>query len=150
MPAQDGVRGTQRCHRCQQLATEHLPFRGQATALVVVESKATAAEFLAEDGVLGAQVVDDQLLFTVGVPGDDTRQQVPRLQSEFHDEPTTIPGEEPTITSCRGGVNRPNSGRTTATQVQLQELLARRRGFFTIRDEQQRQATEGKHPRGVP
>ena len=42
--------------------------------------------------------------------------------------------EEPNITSGPGGVNRPNSGQTTATQVQLQELLARRRGFFTIRE----------------
>jgi hypothetical protein len=44
-------------------------------------------------GILSAQrsvkqraaLVENLLLFTVGVPGDETRQTVPRLQSVFHD-----------------------------------------------------------------
>jgi hypothetical protein len=52
--------------------------------LVVAEQDPTLAEFLFQDPVFGAQVVDDFLLLPVHPAGEDKQKQLPWLQDEAH------------------------------------------------------------------
>src|SRR5438552_13850931 len=61
MPAQDSVRSAKGGDTGKESSTQVLALRGQSSALSVVESDAALSEGFAEDGILGAQVVDDLL-----------------------------------------------------------------------------------------
>jgi hypothetical protein len=52
--------------------------------LIVVEPDAALAEGFTEDGVFGAEVINDLLQFPVGIAGENAGKQVPRLEDEFH------------------------------------------------------------------
>jgi hypothetical protein len=82
VPTQDGVRREERADLCQELATEDFSFDSQASTLVVVQQDAAFAEFLLEDLVLGAEIVNDLLLLLVDPAREDGEQQLPRLQDE--------------------------------------------------------------------
>jgi hypothetical protein len=84
------------------------------------------------EGIPGAEVVDDSLLLVVGVAGDDAREQVPRSQNEFHDDPTPR-GRRYQHRLGQGSVNRPNSGPASGTQAQSGVLFEGRRTFFALR-----------------
>ena len=66
------------------MATEDFAFDRQAPPLVVAEQDPTLAEFLSEDLVFGAQVVDDFLLLPVHPAGEDDQKKLPGLQDEAH------------------------------------------------------------------
>ena len=62
-------------------ACEHLPLGREAPALVVVEQHPRAAEFLTEDPVLLAEVLDSLTLALVEAAGE---QQGQRLEGQVH------------------------------------------------------------------
>ncbi len=132
VPAEQGVGGEERAHAGQQLSPQRFGFHCQAAALVIGQAEA-GSQLLAEDGVLGAEVVDDQLLLAVGVAGDDAGQRVPRLQDEVHDVRPRAAGNS-SIGPGAERVNRSNNGRIRQAQVQRRRTVAGRLHFFTIRD----------------
>ena len=52
--------------------------------MIVVKPYAAFAEGFAEDGIFGAEVINDLLQFAVGIAGEDTGKHVPRLEDEIH------------------------------------------------------------------
>ena len=79
MPAKDGVRRKQSAALFKLLAAEHLPFDGQSAALVIVEQDAFLAKSLFENSVLGAQIFNHLLLFSIDTASNDQQQQLPWL-----------------------------------------------------------------------
>src|SRR5206468_847847 len=105
MPAQDRVGSEQRADLRQELAAQEFAFGGQAPALVVVEKDAALTEFLFQDLVFGAQVVDDLLLPAVHPAGEDDQNKLPRLQNEIHARSDAVGGKGNSIGDPSGSVN---------------------------------------------
>jgi hypothetical protein len=84
VPAQQRVRRNQRPDLAQELAAQDFAFDGQAPALVVAEQDPMLAEFLFQDLIFGAEVVDDLLLLAVHPAGEDKQKKLPGLQDEAH------------------------------------------------------------------
>src|SRR4051812_15246710 len=116
MPVQQGVGGNQRGHAGQELPSQGHGFDSQSPALVSGQPEATSAKTLAQDGVLGAEVINDLLLLAVGVAGDDASEQVPRLQDEVHSESGSGRAEASIVGHGVGVVKRPNQAPIYGTQ----------------------------------
>jgi len=76
VPAQDRVRGDDRAQVLEHRPTEGLATDRRATALVVGEEDPLAAELLAEDAVLLAEVLDGFLLLLAEPAGEDGRSDL--------------------------------------------------------------------------
>jgi hypothetical protein len=74
----------------QERAAKDFPFDCQAAALVVVQSEAALAEFLAEHLVIGSEVINGLLLLAVDPASEDEMEQLPRLKDEIHGGPVVV------------------------------------------------------------
>ena len=106
MPAEDRVRREERADFLQSLASEHFPFDGQSSPLIVVEQDAFRTVQFLEHGVLRTQVIDCLLLLAVDPAGEDREEELPRLEDEVHGAGPSTRVEITSIGGHHGSVNR--------------------------------------------
>lgn len=84
MPPSDRVECEQNFNLRQLIACEELAFDCQSTSLVIGQQDPLPSEFLFENDILGAKLLDDFLLLSIDPSGKHDQHPLPRLQIEVH------------------------------------------------------------------
>ena len=74
MPSQDCVRCEQSPNLLELLATENLPFDGQAATLVIGQQDSPFNELLHQNSTLGFELINPLLLLSVPPIGNDQQE----------------------------------------------------------------------------
>ena len=84
MPAQESVRRHERLQIPEDLSTEGLGFRGQASTLGIGEPETARTELLSEDAILFLEIVDDVTLLLVDPPSERDDEKLDGLRKRQH------------------------------------------------------------------